>query len=181
MREECGSFAEKLAGLFSEIVFKTMTVAPLRDQEALDVTVSQLQALAWVAERGGSSVGEIAEGLGVTHPAVIKLVHRLQEKGWVTRSLCDRDHRQAAISATPAGRDLVNRVRAVRGERLARVLERMEAADRQALIRGLEAFVTAARGERALDWLCCSCQALLPTDCVDFPAVRERYIAAPDG
>src|SRR5262245_24778611 len=178
MREECGSFAEKLAGLFSEIVFKTLTVAPLRELEALDVTVSQLQALAWVAERGRSSVGEIAEGLGVTHPAVVKLVHRLQEKGLAERSHSESDHRLAAIAATPAGRDLVNRVRAARAARLRAVLDRMPAADRQALIRGLETFVTASRGERALDGLCCSCQALLPTDCEDFPVIRERFAAA---
>src|SRR5262245_6251850 len=138
MREECGAFAEKLTGLFSEIVFKSMTVGLLREMEALDVTVSQLQALAWIAERGECSVSEIAAGLGVTHPAVIKLLHRLQEKELVARSLCDRDHRQAAIAVTDAGRDLVNRVRAARSERLARVLERMSDEDRQALIRGLE-------------------------------------------
>src|SRR4051794_31448197 len=137
MREECGSFAEKLTGLFSEIVFKTMTLAPLRELEVLDITLSQLQALAWVAERERCPVGEIAEGLGVTHPAVIKLVHRLEEKALVERSPPDRDHRLRAIAATTAGRELVTRVRAARAARLAAILDRMPAAERQALIRGL--------------------------------------------
>src|SRR5262245_51562343 len=136
MREECGNFAEKLTGLFSDIVFKT-TLLSLQDEEALDVTVAQLHALAWVAEHGPCSVREIAEGLGVTHPAVIKLVNRLQEKGLAQRSLCARDHRQAAIAATAQGRDLVNRTRAARAERLEQVMARMSDTDRQALIRGL--------------------------------------------
>ena len=45
-------------------------------------------------------------------------------------------------------------------------------AKRQALIAGLQGFVTAAtRNEGALDQLCVSCQTLLPTECDDFRLV----------
>ncbi len=172
MREECTSFAEKLTGLFSDIVTETMTVHLLRELDEREITLSQLQALTLVAERGTCSVGAIAEGLGVTHPAAVKLVDKLARKELVHRGVAASDHRQAEISATVEGRRLVNRVRAERTGRLQQVLDRMTAADRQALITGLQAFVTEAlKDDRALDQLCMSCQALDPRECADFPLI----------
>jgi DNA-binding MarR family transcriptional regulator len=169
MREECSSFAEKLTGLFSDIVVKTMTVQLLRELDELDITMSQLQALTFIAERGKSSVGAIADGLGVSHPAAVKLVDKLVRKDLVTRAVAAVDHRQSEIGITHDGRRLVNNIRRERTQRLDRVLDRMPAEERQALIQGLQAFVTAALPDHgALDQLCLSCQALLPTDCDDF-------------
>jgi DNA-binding MarR family transcriptional regulator len=180
MREDCTQFAEKLAGVFSDIVVKTMTVQLLRELDELDITLSQLQALTRVAERRKSSIGSIAEGLGITHPAAVKLVDKLQRKGLVTRGVAPTDHRQSEIAVTDEGRRLVSQVRQERTQRLAGVLDRMQAEDRQALIQGLEAFVTQAlRDERALDALCLSCQALLPTDCADFRLLNGVGDAAP--
>ncbi len=177
MREECSSFAEKLTGLFSDIVYKTMTVQLLRELDELDVTLSQLQALTFIAERRRCSVGAIAEGLGVTHPAAVKLVDKLARKELVTRSVAESDHRQAEISVTEAGRELVAQVRRERTQRLEEVLDRMEPRERHALIDGLQAFVTAAlQNEGCLDALCASCQALLPTDCNDFRLITEEQV-----
>jgi DNA-binding MarR family transcriptional regulator len=177
MREECSSFAEKLTGLFSDIIVRTMNVQLLRDLEEMGITVSQLQALTLVAERRSHSVGELAEGLGVTHPAAVKLAHKLHEKGLIERSVSETDHRQSLLSATASGRDLVNRIRRERAQRLSGILGRMGAEDRLAMMRGLESFVTAAlQDERALDGLCWSCQTLLPTDCKDFAALTERQM-----
>jgi DNA-binding MarR family transcriptional regulator len=179
MRQECTSFAEKLTGLFSDIVLKTMTVQLLRELDDLDITLSQLQALTHVAERRSCSVGILAERLGVTHPAAVKLVDKLVKKDLVTRSVAPDDHRQSAIAATPAGLRLVNAVRRERTDRLVQVLDRMPDADRWALIQGLEAFVTAAlRDEGALNALCVSCQALTPTDCADFRLILGDVAAS---
>ncbi len=172
MREECASFAEKLTGLFSQIVAETMTVRLLRELDELDVTLSQLQALTLLAERGTCSVGALAEGLGVTHPAAVKLAEKLARKGLVTRGAAPRDGRQTDLAVTAEGRRLVNQVRQERTHRLEHVLDRMRPEERQALIHGLQAFVTAAlHDEGALDRLCASCQALQPTDCDDFRVI----------
>lgn len=169
MREACNSFAEKLTGLFSDIIFKTMTVQLLRELEDLDITLPQLQALTYVAEHQKCSIGALADGLGVTHPAAVKSVERLVKKGLVARAVAASDHRQAQLTATPEGRQLVNEIRLQRTQRLTRVLDRMLPEERLALIRGLEKFVTAAlRDERALDGLCLSCQTLMPSDCRDW-------------
>lgn len=169
MREECNSFAEKLTGLFSDIIFKTMTVQLLRELEDLDITLPQLQALTYVAEHPDCSIGALAEGLGVTHPAAVKSVERLVKKGLVARAVAASDHRQAQLAATSEGRQLVNEIRLQRTQRLTRVLDRMRPEERLALIRGLEKFVTAAlMDERALDGLCLSCQTLMPSDCRDW-------------
>jgi DNA-binding MarR family transcriptional regulator len=180
MREECTSFAEKLAGLFSEIVLNTMTVQLLRELDEMEITLSQLQALTHVAERRSCSVGSIADGLGVTHPAAVKLVEKLARKGLITRRVAAADHRQSEIAATGAGRAIVNRVRQERMQRLVEVLDRMTPEERHALIHGLQAFVTAAlRDQDALDHLCASCQALLPSECEDYRLILARRAAVP--
>src|SRR5438477_6329974 len=110
MREACCSFAEKLAGLFSAVLFKTLTGGGLHELEEPEVTLTQLQALTWVAEHRCCSVGELAHGLGVTHPAAVKLVHRLQERALVERATSASDHRQAVLAVTASGLCLVNAV-----------------------------------------------------------------------
>jgi len=169
MREECTSFAEKLTSLFSDIIFKTMTVQLLRELDDLDISLPQLQALSFVAEHRNCSVGALAEGLGVTHPAAVKSVDRLVKKGLVDRAVAAADHRQAELTATLQGRKLVNEIRRQRTERLTRVLDQMSPEERLSLIRGLEKFVTTAlMDEGALHGLCLSCQTLMPTDCKDW-------------
>ena len=177
MREECTSFAEKLTGLFGDIVMKARTTPLLRELDERDMTLSQLQALTFICERGKSSVCAIAERLGVTHPAAVKLVDKLARKELVTRRVADADHRLAEIAPTAEGRRLVNWVRREREQRLTEVLARMPEEDRQALMRGLQAFVRAASPtEDALDALCMSCQALMPTNCEDFHLITDRLI-----
>ena len=95
MREECTSFAEKLTGLFSDIVTETMTVHLLRELDEREITLSQLQALTYVAERGKCSVGAIAEGLGVTHPAAVKVVEKLARKELIHRGVAAATCRQS--------------------------------------------------------------------------------------
>lgn len=178
MREECTSFAEKLTGLFSDIVVRTLTVRLLRELDELDITMSQLQALTHVAERGKCCVGSIAEALGVSHPAAVRLVDKLVHKGLATRGVSPADHRQTDVAITPEGRRLVNQVRRERAQRLAAVLDRMPTGERLALIQGLQAFVTAALRDRdAVDVLCYCCQSLLPTDCDDF---RQLSLQRPE-
>jgi DNA-binding MarR family transcriptional regulator len=169
MREECTCFAEKLTSLFSDIIFKVMTVQLLRELDDLDISLPQLQALTYVAEHRNCSVGALAEGLGVTHPAAVKTVERLVKKGLIARAVAASDHRQAQLAATPGGRSMVNEIRRQRTERLTRVLDKMAPDDRLALIRGLEKFVTTAlMDEGALHSLCVSCQTLMPSDCKDW-------------
>ncbi len=178
MREDCTSFAEKLTGLFSGIVADTMTVGVLRELDDLDVTLAQLEALSLIVERRKTTVGAIAVGLGVSHVAAVKLVEKLGRKELVTRNTPDSDHRLSEIGPTTAGVSLVRRVREGRVQRLARVLDAMAPEERRALVKGLEAFVTAAlRNEGALDALCVSCQTVHPTDCVDFRLIESRELA----
>lgn len=175
MREECTSFADKLTSLFSDIVLKTLTVQLLRDYEELDITLPQLQALTSVAERGHCTVGELAERLGVSHVAAVKLVERLLKRELVTRTQSETDHRQSLLRTTEEGRRLVIAVRNERTQRLAQVLEKMSAEERLGLIRGLERFVQAASADqRALYSICLSCQTLVPTDCQDW--ISEKAV-----
>lgn len=170
MREECSSFAEKLAGLFSEIIAQSMTAELLRELDEREVTLSQLQALTRIVEQHPCSIGKLAAELGVTHPAAVRLVDRLAGKGLVHRGVAPGDHRQAAICPTQAGMRLAQLARDERVRRINMVLDGMSPEARQSLIEGMQEFVTTALADAgSLDRLCCSCQALRPEPCDMFP------------
>lgn len=169
-RDECISFAEKLTGMFSEIIAQSMTSQLIDELDDRDVTLSQLHALTWIAEHSPCSVGALAHGLKVTHPAAVRLVEKLARRSLVLKGTAPGDHRQAALRPTETGLRLARTARRERVRRLERVLDRMDPAARQGLIQGLQEFVAAAlQSGEAVDQLCVSCQALKPEPCDMFP------------
>lgn len=178
-RDECTSFAEKLTGMFSEIIAQSMTSQLIDELDERDVTLSQLHALTWIAEHSPCSVGALAHGLRVTHPAAVRLVEKLARRSLVLKGTAPGDHRQAALRPTEAGLRLARTARRERVKRLERVLDRMDPEARQGLIQGLQEFVAAAlQNGQAVDQLCMSCQALRPEPCDMFPLLDRLEPAA---
>src|SRR5262249_6311532 len=110
----------------------------------LDLTYAQSQVLFRLAEHPGSHMGDIAKAFGVTLPAVTHIVDRLEEKGLVVRGDHPADRRVYVLDLTRSGKALVEELEAIRLRGMERVLGRMPAADRQAVLTGLEALVDAA-------------------------------------
>ncbi len=57
-------------------------------------------------EESGRTVGEIAEGLGVTVPTVTVCVNKLVKKGYVTKTKSEKDARVAIVELTAEGRKM---------------------------------------------------------------------------
>lgn len=106
-----------------------------RADESLGVTPSRLSALSVLVFGGPRRLQELAEAEQVAGPTMSKLVAALEADGLVTRRPDPSDGRAVVLSATPAGRRLMERGRRQRVERLAAELRGLPTADRVVLSR----------------------------------------------
>jgi len=133
-------YVEKIAVLFSRVVTGMESVAEAGD---VGLTPSQLIALSYLYNHGESSVGGIAQGLAITHPAAVRMIGRLREKGLVHRAPSKADRRVSIIRLTQSGQELVEGIITKRTEALSRALARVKTEDLENVMRGLEALLAA--------------------------------------
>jgi DNA-binding MarR family transcriptional regulator len=110
----------------------------------LDLTYAQSQVLFYVDEHAGCHMGDVAKAFGVSLPAVTHIIDRLEQKQFVVRGDHPADRRVYVLELTRQGKALVQELHSIQLRSLDPVLMRMRAADRQRVIRGLEALVDAA-------------------------------------
>lgn len=94
----------------------------LRQQAEGDVTASLLSALGTVDRDGPITLGQLAAAEKLQPPSMTKIVARLDELGYVTRTVDDRDRRVARVDLTKEGRDYIAANRRRRDLLLARRL-----------------------------------------------------------
>jgi MarR family transcriptional repressor of emrRAB len=80
-------------------------------------------ALVAVAAEPGMSVDTLRRALGLTHPGAVRLVDRLEERGWVARGAAGG--RAVALRPTPAGVTARDALLAARHDALAAQLDRL--------------------------------------------------------
>jgi DNA-binding MarR family transcriptional regulator len=89
---------------------------------------------------GGSPIEALRRVLGLSHPATVRLVDRLQDRGLLRRAPGD-DGRTVALTLTPAGRTRARDLQARRTAAVAEVLDVLDGAERAALGGLLEALL----------------------------------------
>lgn len=133
-------YVEKIAVLFSRVV---AGMEPEAEADGVGLTPSQLMGLSYLYRHGESSVGEIAQGLAITHPAAVRMIGRLKKKGLVHRTVSEADRRVSLIGLTKSGQELAVGVITKRTETLSRALARVKPEDFENVMRGLEALLAA--------------------------------------
>jgi DNA-binding MarR family transcriptional regulator len=78
------------------------------------LTAERLELLALLDHEGPLTSGSLSEALGVTRPAISRMVTGLESQGLVRRSANIFDGRSVVSRITPAGRRMLNRGRANR-------------------------------------------------------------------
>ena len=89
------------------------------------LTVAQFRTLCYVSSASGCSLSEVADSIGLSHPAMSRLVDALVEKGLMKRRPCDDDRRHVRLSVTPAGEATLKESRTGAQEQLARVVSKL--------------------------------------------------------
>jgi DNA-binding MarR family transcriptional regulator len=83
----------------------------LRREAHIDLTPSQMSALATINRLGPLTLGALAEQEGVAPPSITKIISVLDEDGFVTRSPDPADRRVNYVTVTRKGAELVEESR----------------------------------------------------------------------
>ncbi len=110
-------------------------------QQAADVgeelTASSQGALATIERLGPLTLGELAAVEQVRPPSMTRIVARLEDDGYTTRSVDPDDRRVARAEITERGRDLLARSRTRKDAYLAQRVALLSAEERATLARAL--------------------------------------------
>lgn len=124
---------DDLANLWSEAA----------QQASLRLSPHQLRALRVLESEPGLNLTALAEGMEIGLPTASRLCDRLEAAGLVERALHPRKRREVQLSLTGQGRQVLGEVASRRSQALVAVLAAMTAAEREALSRGMRAFLSA--------------------------------------
>jgi len=122
------------------------TSIPVPDGSRESITSSQFEVLRYIDRHELPTIKDVADGLRMSSAAATKAVKGLSEERRVplVRRGRGSDRRTVRLTTTAAGHGLVREVRAAIDERVADVLDRMDTVERDALAKGLRAFLLAA-------------------------------------
>ncbi len=132
---------EECAALLMDVVPLVMRAvrAEMRCRRAEDLSVPQFRVLAFLSYRAGASLSDVAEHVGLTLPAMSRLVDGLVVRGLVDRATCAADRRRVTLALTERGGALLASARQATEARLAELLSGLSPSDRAALAVALPA------------------------------------------
>ena len=107
----------------------------LRQEAGAGLSPSQTAALVTIERHGPLTPSELAERERVQRPTVTRVLARLEEAGLVARAADPQDRRSSLVSISDDGRALLQSARARKDAYLARRIDALEPADREALER----------------------------------------------
>lgn len=124
-----------------------------REDKASGLPAPQLSALSVIVFRGPLTLRALADAEQVRPPTMTRVVTSLEQAGLVKRSPDRSDARALSIGATARGRRMLQQGRLRRVEALAQELDTLSAAERAALLQGLNVLerVVGAPHSRVLD------------------------------
>lgn len=106
----------------------------IRNQRVdMSVTLTQISAMGTLAKRGSMSAGELAACEKVQPPSMTKVLANLEERGLVRRDVHPTDKRQAVLSVTPQGLELLESERRSRDAWLSQRLAQLTPDERSLL------------------------------------------------
>jgi DNA-binding MarR family transcriptional regulator len=111
------------------------TARRLRQEAGEELSPSQGAALATIGRHGPLTPSELAVRERIQRPTATRVIARLEETGLVDRTQDPVDRRSFVVALTPAGRDLLARVRTRKDAYLARRLRDLDADERATLDR----------------------------------------------
>ncbi len=104
-----------------------------------------IRAAVHVHQHGGRTIGQLAEGLGISYGWASRVVTELETGGLVDRHVDPSDRRVVHVLLTPEAADMVERTYRWRGEAVQRALAGLSSAQRD----GVRAFLRSVTEELA--------------------------------
>ena len=110
----------------------------------VDVTLPQYRALVLLADSGERRTVDLANDLGVNSSTATRLIDRLVRGKLVRRDVHPEDRRATRVQITDAGRAVVDAVMTERRAEVRRILRKVPAESRRAIVESLDVLSRAA-------------------------------------
>ena len=107
-------------------------------RRGMDLTLAQVRVMGIIGENDNCRMNEIAKMVGISMPTLTGIVNRLVRAGILARRRDENDRRAVRIRFTGKGKNLRDRHRRHRTERIAKMLERLDAGERAELADSME-------------------------------------------
>lgn len=102
------------------------------------LTVPQFRTLCFVSTTDGSSLSAVADFIGLSLPAMSRLVDGLVEQRLMDRRPCDDDRRHVRLSVTPGGEAALLEARALAQAALAKAVSHLTPEQQSALVNTMQ-------------------------------------------
>jgi DNA-binding MarR family transcriptional regulator len=119
--------AQRLRMVFGRLA---RLLRPTKAGLAADLTPTRVAVLLNTVRNGPIRLAEVAEQEGLNPTLLSRTVANLADDGLVTRTADEADRRSAWLDATPAGRELAERIRAQRTQAVQVALEELSPQER---------------------------------------------------
>ncbi len=106
----------------------------------IDISPAQFSVLVVINANRGLSQAELATALAIERARLVRLLHRLEERGLIQRLKSAADGRRHALRLTPQGRAVLARARALAAQHERRLIERLGAKRHRMLLQMLRNF-----------------------------------------
>ena len=127
-------------------ILRVIGAATVGEWCRLELTMAQLKGVLVLGRKHELPVGGLARELSVGLPAASAVVDRLVEQGLVNRKEDPSDRRRTLVRLSPAGDELLTRLRRGSREAIGAWLEEMREDELGALLVGLRAMAPLALG-----------------------------------
>jgi len=111
----------------------------LRQQAGDDLTPTMRAAVGTIAREGPLTLGELAASEQVAPPTITKVVAKLEDRGLVEREADPTDRRVARVVLSDRGERWLEADRRRRHAWLADRIDKLDASDRERLVRAVDA------------------------------------------
>ena len=128
--------AQRLRMVFGRLARR---LRPTEASLAADLTPTRVAVLLNTVRNGPIRLAEVADQEGLNPTLLSRTVAHLAQDGLVTRTADESDRRSAWLDATPAGRELAERIRAQRTQHVQEALTELAPADRELIEAALPA------------------------------------------
>lgn len=152
------------ARVFAKSVRDVIESAVLHEVAGPKVTMPQLKLLYLVAQTDSVTIGDAAEFLGVTSPAVSKAVEKLVRRRLLRRNDIQGDRRSSQLSLTEASRRLLETYEAARNQKAAEIFAHYSPEQLRRTSELLD-HLAAEIEHSAKDQICMQCEIYLRQDC----------------
>jgi len=120
----------------------------MRRHRALGLSIPQFRTLVFIERTNGTSLGSVAEHLGLKPPSACRIVDGLAERALITRALAPEDRRRLTLQITPGGKHAVAEARRETQRSLAGLLAAVSQRDIAGITQSMEALRNAFAGKR---------------------------------